>query len=310
MTWFVVGPTVEVRETPPGSSAVTQNGRVLAVADVIQQGEALSIALRPTTGALDDHIAAEAYRLLARVCWRLTAPAFITVALRRDSPAAAALRRDGFEPAADCWCRAGAPFVLREDEKVDGPAHSYDEPMFVPWQFVPVDDDVLQRLVPELDARSHGRVLDLGCGYGKNTSALEALTSRLFAIDISIEAVQRCRVLASEPQRVIAASVTALPYRDASFDCVVDIGCIHCVRRHEARAAVREVARVIAPGGVLLSRIFLPRDQAWLAAQPFRASMFGYSADEAVELFSASFAEVHAERAEQLTYLRCTEPRR
>jgi SAM-dependent methyltransferase len=87
----------------------------------------------------------------------------------------------------------------------------------------------------------------------KNTRILAWAAARgahAFGIDISEPTVTQARAAfthASSPLRAAAADVRALPFRDASFDAVYSMGTIE--HFDETEQAVREMARVLKPGG-------------------------------------------------------------
>jgi len=91
--------------------------------------------------------------------------------------------------------------------------------------------------------------LDAGCGDGRYLAALAAeLPARRAGVDLSE------RILETARQRVDAdfrqASLEALPFGDAEFDVVLCSQVIEHVL--DADAAVRELARVLRPGGALV----------------------------------------------------------
>ncbi len=92
------------------------------------------------------------------------------------------------------------------------------------------------------------RILDAGCGPGGNGAWL-AEHGRVVGVDLAPEALEfvRDRRPALIPVR---ASIAELPFDDASFDVVVEITVVTCVA--DDAAAVRELARVVKPGGALL----------------------------------------------------------
>ncbi|MEX1007113.1 MAG: class I SAM-dependent methyltransferase [Acidimicrobiia bacterium] len=95
------------------------------------------------------------------------------------------------------------------------------------------------------DAR---RILDAGCGPGGNGAWL-AQYGTLVGIDVSSDALAFVR--ARRPQmRPVQGSLEALPFPDRSFDAVMGITVLYTV--HDDVLAFRELARVLAPGGVLL----------------------------------------------------------
>ena len=74
--------------------------------------------------------------------------------------------------------------------------------------------------------------------------------ARAFGIDISEPTVMQARAAFtrdSGPLRAAAADVRALPFRDASFDAIYSMGTIE--HFDETEQAVKEMARVLKPGG-------------------------------------------------------------
>jgi SAM-dependent methyltransferase len=104
----------------------------------------------------------------------------------------------------------------------------------------------LRDLAPE-----RSRVLDAGCGTGFNLLGLSRL-GRAVGIDLAAEAVAFCR---QRGVRAARASLLGLPFPDASFDAVTSFDVIYHAWVADDRAAVAEMARVLAPGGVLLVRV-------------------------------------------------------
>lgn len=97
-------------------------------------------------------------------------------------------------------------------------------------------------------------ILDAGCGAGQFTEIVLELCDPDAAItcfDLSLEMLRRGRKrLESTRLCPAAADITRLPYRDASFDCVI----CGWVLEHlpDPRLGLREIARVLSPGGRLL----------------------------------------------------------
>ena len=93
-----------------------------------------------------------------------------------------------------------------------------------------------------------GRLLDVGCGTGALLSVLRIDPVRYVGVDLSAEML---RGAARHPQAgLIRAEAGALPLRDASFDLAVSASSLHDWASPDA--GLREIRRVLAPGGRLL----------------------------------------------------------
>jgi SAM-dependent methyltransferase len=95
------------------------------------------------------------------------------------------------------------------------------------------------------------RILDAGCGTGNNLAHL-ARSGVALGIDLSDEALRFCR---TRGVIVARAALLALPFPEASFDCVTSFDVLYHRWVTDDAAAVREMARVLKPGGLLLARV-------------------------------------------------------
>ena len=144
---------------------------------------------------------------------------------------------------------------------------------------------VLRGLVlRELSARlpPMARVLDAGCGTG---GMMEVLGQRwqVQGVDAAAAAIDQCH--ARRGLSVQQASVCELPFADASFDAVLSLDVLY----HQAvdeEAAMREMVRVLRPGGVLV--VNLPAFDALRGSHD--AAVCGarrYTASKMRQLFSS-----------------------
>jgi SAM-dependent methyltransferase len=93
------------------------------------------------------------------------------------------------------------------------------------------------------------QILDIGCGTGANMASLGFHTG----IDFATEAVAFCRKRGLT--RTAAASATALPFANASFDAAVSCDVL-CHRSITNKAdLLNEVARVLTPGGLFICNL-------------------------------------------------------
>jgi SAM-dependent methyltransferase len=288
------------REGPSDLEALTprRSGRIR-----IEPGPGAGTAVLTWHGEGEDPGPArtDALRVAARVAQKVFPAADVTLVSPTPFEDAGQLTADGFrEVAPGRLTRPAGPFPLRRD-KADDADGVYADPLSTPWNFVPAETAAYTALA----SQTPRRVLDLGCGHGKNTRLLHRYGHEVTGVDVSPLAIERChRYLPELEFRV--ASADDLPFPDAHFDAVVDIGCLHYLDDATRARAVAELARVLRPGGTLHSRIFRPRPAAWLAAQPFTTERFGLTDAQVHALFADRFSvEAHREDPD-MHYLRCT----
>ena len=106
---------------------------------------------------------------------------------------------------------------------------------------------VTRAFAPGIFERALGaRVLDAGCGTGRNLVDLAARGPAV-GIDVSLRALGFAKRRGTAP--LVCASVEALPFRAATFQAALSRDVLYMVP-DDARAA-REIARVLAPKGTL-----------------------------------------------------------
>ena len=106
------------------------------------------------------------------------------------------------------------------------------------------------------------RVLDAGCGSGRNLLYLMRMGCRVSAVDTNSVAVAGVRELSCELQTGLPAEnfriepVENLSFSDAAFDVVLSSAVLHFARdAAHFDAMVREMWRVLRPGGMLWARL-------------------------------------------------------
>ena len=98
-----------------------------------------------------------------------------------------------------------------------------------------------------LEHASGARVLDLGAGTGKLTATLVAVGAEVVAVEPDPTMLAELRRALPEV-RALQGSAEALPLPDASIDAVLAGNAMHWF---DMTVAGPEIARVLAPGGVL-----------------------------------------------------------
>jgi ubiquinone/menaquinone biosynthesis C-methylase UbiE len=98
-----------------------------------------------------------------------------------------------------------------------------------------------------------GRVLELGCGRGIALPALRRYLepARLVGLDVDaglLEEAGRRLESTGTCAELVRGDVRRLPFPDGDFDLIIDFGtCFHIDR---PEAALREISRTLAPGGI------------------------------------------------------------
>jgi tellurite methyltransferase len=106
------------------------------------------------------------------------------------------------------------------------------------------------------------RVLDAGCGYGRNLVYLLREGCEVFALDANPEGVSHVRQLSAMLETGLPAAnfqvgaIEKMPFADGFADVVLCSSVLHFARdKQHFRAMLAELWRVLRPGGMLFCRI-------------------------------------------------------
>ena len=106
------------------------------------------------------------------------------------------------------------------------------------------------------------RVLDAGCGPGRNLPFFLRRGFDVRAVDADPEAVRAVRHLAASlqpappPAQVHCGPLDALPWKDGSTDAVICSAVLHFARdERDFASMLEEMWRVLAPGGLFFARL-------------------------------------------------------
>jgi SAM-dependent methyltransferase len=104
-------------------------------------------------------------------------------------------------------------------------------------------------------------VLEVGCGAGQGARWLVSAGARVTAFDVSMSQLRQSRLLDERTgirvDRVLQADAQALPFRSSAYDVVVSaFGAIPFVA--DSAGVMREIARVLRPGGLLVFSVTHP----------------------------------------------------
>lgn len=112
----------------------------------------------------------------------------------------------------------------------------------------------LQRLAERLADFPLAHVLDMGCGAGHASFAAAGQVTKVTAYDLSSQMLDVVAQAAKDKGFTNIATqqgyAESLPFTDASFDVVISRYSAH--HWHDVGQALREVKRVLKPGGVMI----------------------------------------------------------
>jgi ubiquinone/menaquinone biosynthesis C-methylase UbiE len=113
-------------------------------------------------------------------------------------------------------------------------------------------------------AKGSARILDIGCGWGRELARLE----NAVGIDICLPFLRTAKRYTNND--VILASATSLPFKEDTFDCLVLSEVIEHLEEQET--AMREAVRVLQDQG----RIVLQTPNSQLTRQRIVAEKYGH----------------------------------
>jgi SAM-dependent methyltransferase len=121
----------------------------------------------------------------------------------------------------------------------------------------------LEQLIAWGKKRGAARVLDIATGGGHTALAFARFTPSVVALDVTVPMVQAARAFVAAAGvpgvRFLGADVEALPFRDRTFGTVTCRTAAH--HFPSLLPALREVARVLRPGGSLLAEDIMGHDE-------------------------------------------------
>ncbi len=96
------------------------------------------------------------------------------------------------------------------------------------------------------------KILDLGCGSGRNLIYLHNKGFEVEGIDIARKGIKRIKEnLGSSVKLKVADIYKRLPYKDESFDAVISVQVLQHNKEPAIKRAIDEIYRILKPGGLI-----------------------------------------------------------
>ena len=122
------------------------------------------------------------------------------------------------------------------------------------WWYRGMREILFRLLDPLVKARRFSRVLEAGCGTGYMSRVLEERCGwPVCSLDLGWEGFEYGRRYGV--RRMVQGDLRRLPFPGAAFDAVLSLDVLVHIPPGEERPAMAELARVLAPGGLLVVRV-------------------------------------------------------
>jgi SAM-dependent methyltransferase len=128
-------------------------------------------------------------------------------------------------------------------------------------QFGQIDIYVFDQILRG-NLRADMRVLEAGCGYGRNLAYLMREGCQVFALDADAAGIEHVRQLSASLNTGLPADnfqvgqIEQMPFPDESVDAVICSAVLHFARDEDQfRAMLAELWRVLRPGGLFFCRL-------------------------------------------------------
>ncbi|WP_353357723.1 class I SAM-dependent methyltransferase [Intrasporangium sp. DVR] len=142
-------------------------------------------------------------------------------------------------------------WIADASESYDRVADRYAELVRLGLEGLPLESALVDHFARRVHQAGEGLVLDVGCGPGWLTGLLASRGLKVTGIDISTEMLRLARTH-NPGLPFTAASLTQIPLADGVAAGVFCWYVLHHVPDDDLAVAVRELARVTAPGGLLM----------------------------------------------------------
>lgn len=144
----------------------------------------------------------------------------------------------------------------------------------IPPALIPYAEELLERV------GASARIVDIGCGTGRDMAWFEARGVRVTGIDISIEMLKRAR--GKVRGDLMAMQMSRLGIRDNAFDAAWCCASLLHLPKPEAKRALGEIRRVLGSGSPMMLSLQEGSGEGWEGGYVADVQRFfaRYSVDE------------------------------
>ena len=108
--------------------------------------------------------------------------------------------------------------------------------------------EIVNKLINLLKVNSDSVLLDMGCGTGNYTAALQQLAKLIIGVDLSLGMIKKARTKLPSPN-FICGNISSLPFNSEKFDGAYSTQVIHHVQKKDI--FIREAHRVLRRGAYI-----------------------------------------------------------
>ena len=144
----------------------------------------------------------------------------------------------------------------------------------------------VQRILGLLRPTGGETLLEIGCGYGRLLAHLRPHVARVVGIELAPEPLEEAARLlapAGGAELHVGDGVTLRPLGDASIDCACCFTVFQHMTREGARGYLRELARVLRPGGAVAMQFLDDGTREREIVDVAREQSLGYHASQVCE---------------------------
>src|SRR3989344_4156589 len=155
--------------------------------------------------------------------------------------------------------------LMQDQEKVwNEIAHLWNK-----YKTKPLGDDSKGNILKDFIDKTDERILDLGCGSGRNFLSLKdaGFKGVIYGVDFSANMLKYAEENAEKlgiKAILKKAKVSELPFEDNFFDKTIFIATLHCIYGEKQRKrAIKELYRVLKPKGKVIITVWNKNAKRW-----------------------------------------------